>query len=290
MPESDVFAAGEVARISLTVRDDEGTLVDPSTIDIAITLPDGSVVNKAKADFDTTGTGLWHYDYLVTDVVGHTTWHAETGTPTVIFDGAWDTVPSPEVPMLVDPSQYGRITGDTTTSWADASQALTEAVRLVEETCKRTFSYGTYTETVDVWANGVAYPAASPIESVSSPSTAELRLGGVYVGAFATLSDPFSPLPAQSEITYTGGYHPFGSTQSPALPVKLARVVARIAYLMLHPNSVVGSGVPAGAKAAGVGDVSVSGDLSGFVIMDPSIQKDLHRFARRRPAQLTRGW
>lgn len=291
MPESDVFAAGEVARIALTIRDEAGVLVDPATISWEAILPDSSPVTRSISDFVNDSPGNWHYDYVIPDVVGHTTWHATTSAPMVVFDGGWDTVPSPEsATLLVDPTQYARITGDTATSWADAAQALGEAIRLVEETCKRTFGYGTYTETLDIWGDGVVYPAASPVESVSSPSSSQLRLGGIYVGGSVTWKDGFSPLPAQSEVTYTGGYHPFGSTQQPSLPVKLARVIARIAYLMLHPNSVVGSGVPAGAKSAAVGDVSVAGDLSAFVIADPSIEKDLHRFTRRRAAQLTRGW
>lgn len=191
---------------------------------------------------------------------------------------------------LVDYATYVWVTDDEITPSANVEHALSDAQQLVTEECKRTFVYGTYTETLDVWRNGVVYPSATPVASVSDPASGTLRLGGIYLGPTGPLADAFGSLPAQRTVTYAGGYHPYGSGETPEIPIRLMRVICRIAYLMVHPSSMVGAGVPAGVKAASVGDVNVSGDLSAFVVADPSIERDLKRFVRRKPAQLTRSW
>lgn len=191
---------------------------------------------------------------------------------------------------LVDAETYGRIVGDASTDETVIDQAIADAQRMVDEHCRRTFAYGTYTETLDRFANGVVYPKATPIEAVTDPAASTLRFGGIHIGGGWQGLSALSGLPPQTTVTYTGGYHPYGSGETPELPVKLVRVICRIAYLTLHPASLIASGVPAGAKSASVGDVSVSGDLAGLIAMDPSIERDLRRFVRHRPATLTGGF
>lgn len=190
----------------------------------------------------------------------------------------------PAAEGLIYVANYRTVTGDEDTASARVEEALDNAYRLACEETRRSFTYGEHTETLEVFANGAVYPAVTPLALVSSPSGATVRSGGVYASS-AWPSSPFSPLPATQTVTYTGGYHPFGSGTPPELPFKLVRAICRIAYLMLHPASMVSAGVPAGAKAASVGDVSLSGDLSGFVAVDASIGRDLRGYKRRRAAQ-----
>lgn len=187
---------------------------------------------------------------------------------------------------LVDVLTYQRLTGDTTSATALVEQSLDDAVDYVEGQCRRTLEFGTYTETLDRFSNGCVYPHAVPVASVSDPPTAEVRLGGIYLGAWVGgWPDTLLPLPPQGTVTYEGGYQPYGSGLTPEIPIRLVRVLCRIAYLALHPSSLIGQGVPANAKAASVGDVSISGDLSGLLITDPSIERDLKRFTRRTAVQ-----
>lgn len=184
--------------------------------------------------------------------------------------------------MLVDVPTYQRVTKDTATSSGDVTTALTDALAMVDQECKRTFAYAaSVTETLDVNIRGLVYPSRFPVISVASPAGATVREGGIYLGAVSSWPTPFTPLPAQSTVTYAGGYNPYdtGDPVIPDLPVKLMRVVCRIAWLALHPLAL--PGVPAGAKSASIGDVSISGDLSSFAIVDPSIERDLKGFRRR---------
>jgi hypothetical protein len=194
-------------------------------------------------------------------------------------------MPDPAADGLIHVAYYRWVTGDQTTPSANVEQALDDAYDLVLTECRRpSFAYDTRTETLDISPRGFVYPAVTPVAEVSDPADASVRYGGVFLGAFWP-TDFFTALPAQRTITYAGGYHPVWSGTAPELPTKLARVICRVAFLILHPQSIIGAGVPAGAKSASVGDVSVSGDLSGFVAIDPSIARDLRGFKRRRAAQ-----
>ena len=189
---------------------------------------------------------------------------------------------------LVDVATYQWVTGDDVSPSGNVERALSDAQKLVEEHCRRTFEYGTYTETLDRFENGTVYPAATPIASVTTPTTTQLRFGGIYVGGTGDWPDVLTGLPAQVTVTYTGGYQPYGSGETPELPVKLMRVICRIAYLILHRSSLIAAGVPVGAKSASVGDVSVTGDLTGFVVLDASLRNDLRGFIRRTSVQRAR--
>lgn len=187
--------------------------------------------------------------------------------------------------MLVDIATYQLVTKDMSSTTDDVTTALTDAQQMVDEHCHRTFEYAAdLTETLDVNSKGFVYPSRTPVVSVSSPQTAQVRSGGIYVGPLQSWPPGFvlSPLPPQVDVTYSGGYLPYGTQNpaSPVVPIKLMRAMCRVAWLALHPTSF--PGVPAGAKSASVGDVSVTGDLSPFIVVDPSIERDLRGFMRRR--------
>lgn len=193
---------------------------------------------------------------------------------------------------LVDASAYLRFTGDRASAGTDVTLALTDALAAVDEHCNRTFAYGTYTETLYVYPDGKVYPSATPLVEVINPAgQANIQGAGVWIGWW----DPFPVLaatawsaqagyPPQTTLTYSGGYQPYGVTDGPTpqVPVKIARVVAQLAYKGLHPLQL--PDVPAGVNSVHVGDVGYSGprtiEITGDLI-DDAMEAVLAGFVRR---------
>lgn len=201
----------------------------------------------------------------------------------------------PAADGLIHVADYRWVTGDQTTPSANVEQALDDALGIVEGHCNRKFAYGEHTETLYVYRDGKCYPTNTPLASVSSPTnlgSTALQGAGVYLGvflptpAYINSGDWQAGIPPQSKVTYMGGYQPYRSGAGPTddLPTTLVRALCRVAWLILHPVAL--PGVPAGAKSASVGDVSVTGDLSSFVAVDPSVGRDLKPYRKRK----ARGW
>lgn len=200
--------------------------------------------------------------------------------------------------LLVDSALYARVTGDTDAYGPGMADLFNDAQTLVEEHCNRTFRYGTYTERVYVYGNGLAYPKATPIASIASPANSVIQGNGVWIGPFFLF--PFSgfvwgygpdampsrqAFPLQADLTYTGGYQPYGTTgPTPALPAKLAYAICQVAYNIRHTSEL--PNVPYGATSVHVGDVGYSGNLEPASPLDSSIQIRLKGFVRHP----VRGW
>jgi hypothetical protein len=201
---------------------------------------------------------------------------------------------------LVDVATYQRITGDRTTSAADAVAALGDAERAIAEHLRRVsdgrpaIAYGTYTEPLVVYANGRVYPAATPLDEVQTPADAIIDGNSVVVGFGSTTWHPLGsanlqgPTPAIA-VTYTGGWQPAGVTDGPTgpLPIALVRAICQVAWQTAHPVQL--SGVPAGAGNVAVGDVSISGATAGAgsssltsnLDIDPAIASSIAGYMRR---------
>lgn len=190
---------------------------------------------------------------------------------------------------------YQQITKDTLTVDAELQPALNSAASLVDEHCKRQFLYGEHTETLYVYRTGVCYPTNSPVASVSVPAglnAQAIQGAGVYLGVFLPVpalvnsGDWQSAIPPQTLVTYMGGFQPYGTDDGPTpqVPQKVARAIARVAWMILHPVAL--PGMPVGATSASIGGLSVAGDLSAFIAMDASIERDLKGYRKR----MVRGW
>jgi len=197
----------------------------------------------------------------------------------------------PAADGLIHVADYQWVTKDTTSVDADVERALDEALELVEDDTHRKLAYAQHTETLYVYRNGMVYPTNSPVASVSSPTnlaSTAIQGAGVYLGvniptpAIVNAGDWQAAVPPQAAVTYMGGFQPWGTTDGPTpqLPMTLARVLCRVSFLILHPSTVL-SGVPVGAKSASVGDVSISGVLDAFIVVDPSIGRDLKPYRKR---------
>lgn len=197
--------------------------------------------------------------------------------------------------QLVDVATYRRVTNDTAGADPAVTTALTDAQQLAGEHCHRDFAYGSHTETLYVNRNGLVYPANTPIATITDPANlapTAIQGAGVYLGYFLPVpamvnaGDWNAAVPPQAAITYTGGYQPIGTTDGPTpqIPGRLARILCRIAYLILHP--VVLDGLPVGVKSASVNGVSVSGSFEQLAAVDPSLRADLQPYRHRQ----ARGW
>jgi hypothetical protein len=198
-----------------------------------------------------------------------------------------DVAGSPDPNPLVTPQQYASITGDTASAVNDIEENISDVINDLCKELKRTLVYGQYTEAQFLYANGMVYPSATPLDP-NQPVTANLsdndniydpatddssgssivQGDGIWVGFFSPL--PFMPfytgvVPPQTVLTYWGGF-----TQS-TLPSRLRRIICTICYYRLNP--VVLKGMPGGVKSMSVGGVSISGDLSSLMDTDPALRK-----------------
>ena len=202
-----------------------------------------------------------------------------------IVNGSSSGDPNP----LVTVQQYQSVTTDFLSSTNDIEEAITEAVEDLSRECKRTFLYGNYTESQYLYANGMVYPSATPIDvnqavysgdpvPIYDPDTDNtgssiIQGDGVWVGWFAPL--PWMPfytgvVPPQTIVTYWGGF-----TQS-SLPARLKRVICTIAWYRLNPVALLG--MPGGVRSMSVGGVSIAGDLSSFMDSDPALRRAIKKW------------
>lgn len=203
----------------------------------------------------------------------------------------------PAASGLIRVADYVWVTKDEASWTPDVERALDDALSLVEDHLNRHFAFGTHTERLYVYRDGKVYPTNTPLATVTTPavSASAIQGAGVYVGSFlptpeiVNVGDWTAAVPPQVDVTYAGGYQPYGTTngETPQLPMKVMRAICRVAWLMLHP--VVLPGIPIGAKSASVGDVSVTGDLESFVAIDPSIGRDLKPYRKRKAHAWQRG-
>lgn len=193
---------------------------------------------------------------------------------------------------LLDKYTYRQVTGDNDSLDADVDTALTNAQQELEEALRRPLESMSRTETVRIHSDGRAYPLATPIQSVSDPSSAVIRdyavLGLVpqQNPLFDLIYEPFrwqdnglspggggadSTMPLAT-LTYTGGF------TSSTLPRKLRQAICDLARVNLTQFSPTAAGV----ISASVGDASVRysspPDRAGTV---QAILNEVRGYARR---------
>jgi hypothetical protein len=196
---------------------------------------------------------------------------------------------SPDPHPLVSAQQYQSVTKDFASGVNDIDETIAEAVDDISKECKRTWLYGQYTESQYLYANGMVYPSATPIDvnkavfsgdpvpiydpNKDNTGSSIIQGDGVWVGWFSPL--PWMPfytgvVPPQTILTYWGGF-----TQS-TLPAKVRRMICKIAYYRLNPVAL--TGMPGGVKSMSVGGVSIAGNLSSFMDSDPQLKRDIKRW------------
>jgi hypothetical protein len=180
--------------------------------------------------------------------------------------------------MILDLQTYRRLSKDWTSYDDDVSSALVAAQSQAEDYTGRKFELDIRTETVQVFSNGRAYPAAYPVSAVSAPSGATHDTKSILVGTGNVFPGfPWQTQPYSTVVTYTGGYAPG------TVPATLQQAIARLAVNLLTAAALA---VPHGATSISVGDLSIglgSGHDPSQVI-DSTTAAQLRRY--RRPVAL----
>lgn len=212
--------------------------------------------------------------------------------PSVPNPGTADTDP------FLTPDQYRKLTGDTNT---DNESIITAVAEAADDFCtrtRRTLRYATYTETMYLYAQGMVYPSATPIDpakevvsgtviynpATDANSSSVIQASGIWVGWFTPL--PWMPvwtgvIPPQTIVQYTGGYQPYQVEDGPTegLPRKMASCIARLAFYALTPASLPGGNI-GGVTSRSVAGVSLAGQLSSMVSDDPQLKLDIARLRK----------
>ena len=136
-------------------------------------------------------------------------------------------------PLVVE-ATYRRLTGDTTSTSEAVVAALADAQALLQDALRRPLASAERVELIRVWADGLAYPLATPITAVPAGMT----IDGHGVRG----------VPGFSVLTYTGGWTAL------TFPMTLSEALCGVARDLLHPNE----RGPIGARSYAVGDVSVT--------------------------------
>lgn len=134
MPE-----VGDVYRVSTTVTDVDGTLVDPAAITLTVTDPSSAASNPAPAN---DGTGLYHADVALT-AAGRWRWKWETTTPTRVDHGHIDVPVEPPgrlLPLATVDDLEARLGASLSTAQAARAPALlADASVTVRRFCRQDF-------------------------------------------------------------------------------------------------------------------------------------------------------
>lgn len=127
------YAFGAVARLSTTVKDAAGTLIDPVTISLTVQLPDGTTSAPLTPVHDSTG--VYHRDYTPTQAGRHIArW--TTTTPTGAQEESFDVAPQwaeAGLLSLTEAKQQLNIAADET----DYDDEIQGFVRSVTAICER---------------------------------------------------------------------------------------------------------------------------------------------------------
>jgi hypothetical protein len=287
------YETGQTVAVTGSFYENE-QLVDPATVSVVVTKPDGTTLTPAPIPVRLT-TGKWFISLTLTN---RGTWGVRfTGTSPdtatdIILVADWSSQPGGGQ-TLVSLQEYRDITRDNDTENEAVQTYLTEAVELVEEFLQRKLASQTITEIVEVWTidgGTYAYPTVTPITAVPPGSVYTIdhgnsRLRGVSLlsesiltGGSGLLGDgnPYKlrERPLYTQVTYTGGY------TNTTLPQTLKRAIARVAFGLsrITTASVIG------AQSLRVGDVSVTyPSLQGGIdTLAPGVSLMIKPYKRKR--------
>jgi hypothetical protein len=182
--------------------------------------------------------------------------------------------------MIVDWVAYTDITGDTFTAQAKAERNLARAQSRIEEITGRQFDKEERTESLSV-VDGLVWPLAYPVESVSLPTGATVRDDQLSIVIGTTiwqdaLADILPGYPAQAArprvlVTSVGGY----DALTPP-PTGLVDVICELASRYNNPADT--TTIPAGATSVGTAGQSVSGRLGGAASIPPTLMTEIKKF------------
>ena len=215
---ADLYPVNQPIRLSTTVRDVLGALVDPTALVLSyVNAAPGSVaVTKnwpAPAEITKDGTGLFHYDAAGIAVVGRyrITWTAtgtNAGVDSDVFD-VFDPATFPRLVSFADAKSFLRLQGTADDALLDRMVGWASARILVEVQAYP----ATKTEVVTVGSDGSFVLSHTPVTAVASMT----RLSSLQPAPDVTklvVSSPaggvVEPMGTQAwgsyTVVYTAGY------------------------------------------------------------------------------------
>lgn len=187
--------------------------------------------------------------------------------------------------MIVDVAAYRQVTGDAFPADAVVLTNLARAQSRVERRTGRLFDKVERTESLPV-RDGLVWPTAYPIASVSLPATAVVTDDKLAIKlnvtnwqddpALVSLTDGATP--AYYAVTYVGGFTPATTSYlAGEAPVELVDIICELAQRYAMPANT--AAVPAGATSLSVNGQSVSGGrLGGSSSIPPALATSIRRF------------
>jgi hypothetical protein len=149
---------------------------------------------------------------------------------------------------LLTPERYAVLTGDSTTAASAVSARAEDAEKLLVEHLGRPVALQAYTETLELYPSGAAFPNVTPV--TVPPEGIVYRLGAfegcpVDGGPFPDYSPP-----PTTTVTYTAGW------DETTVPMSVELDLAWAVWALLNPTTPP----PAGAKTIANGDASITYD------------------------------
>jgi hypothetical protein len=269
---------GQDVSASATFTEVDGTLVNPTTVNLTVYKPDGTTLSPSPG---INHPSVGHYDASFTLTVrGNWTVHWTSTGPGTAHDDIviadWSSVPG--ATQLVTLQEYRDITKDATTENEEVNAHLARAILLIEEYLQRRLESRTYTEVLEVWWDGYVYPINTPVTAVPPSAAYEIDVGGRRIfgslGTYSVVTGWWWPDSNRAAIEYTGGF------TNVTLPYTLKEYICFVARSLIRRTT----GTLIGAQEASVGDVrvkypSVTGALDSLV---PGASLGLRPYKRKR--------
>ncbi len=186
------FDLGDIAPLSVTIRDASGTLANGGTVTVTVTQPDGSVLGPTVVA--PTSTGVYDYDFAPSMYGGHKVRWLSTGANSAAFTDVF-SVEEPSPVSLADLKRYLNIT--STVHDEELRGKLDAAVEMVEHEVGP-LRLRTTTETVGYFG----LLSRTPVASVTAAT-----YGGFSYLATLTLDTAglVRGVPAGTVVTYVYG-------------------------------------------------------------------------------------
>lgn len=272
------YPAGQPIRISWTIKDLTGALVNPTAQTLTLLKPDQSTETFSAPS--TTGTGLFYQDISATSLsqVGPYQWKVvSTGTGAGVVTGGFDVVDpfATELISVEDAKDYLRKSGSSTAD-DDQLERLVAAVTGVVESMIGPVGRRTVTETVYP-SSGVLLLSTTPVLSLTSVTpyaSTPLTVGSLTFGA-------------TSGVVYPGTYGSFWARSYDVVYVagrtSVPAAVGEAALIILNHLWAPQVGGTGGVQVGGV-DTSGEPFTTGFGFAIPNRAKELLAPYRLTPA------
>lgn len=267
-----MYDLGDQIAMSVTVRDTNGTLINPVTVGLVVTKPDGTIAAGTTVPMPPAITGRPVYFYT-TDMVGRHVWRMSTTTPAGSETGVFYVRTS--APRWILSLEEARAQLNTTGTQQDSelSEYLQVTTDIVENIIGPVANLPSVEEVHD---GGYAIllnrtPVVS-IESITNLADASITYGSTqYVlSRHSGVVRPLSRFAGPVKVTYTAGR----ANQTPEAAITAAKVIIQHLFRSQQLR-------PTGPPSPGGNDNTATVPMLGFAVPNAAVQMLLPHSRRR---------